>query len=762
VTPVCFTVQAVVTTSDLEFGVCDLDFGCCTIHESVKQSFKLTNKSILSQQFGFVGLPDCLEVQPNDGFGTLLPLETVTLDVIFSPKAAKEFKMNLLCRTLINRDFSIPCKGVGVLTPLELSRQVINFKATSVFDTSTATLYIINSHTSTNEFTHPVPRIGAGEVFPVGPTSFEFKVPQDAPITISPCVGTLLPGQKVQLEVRFSPVLDSDDIRLEAVKIKAKLQAEKEEREREEAAEREKKESDMSINKKKFSTVSKLSVSRSKSKPSLSSTPSLSSPSSTNTATPGSDAVSLGIDSSVHRAAVTSLLRQFKGRLQSVTVPCYIAAGQAGGPGELSYSIHNTLYLEVHCPAVRPEVMVVSDDGRHVIDFGSISVGQTCSKSITLLSIWDKQMKLKSTVLDPAGPFQIRNAFRNLLPGETHTILLTFTPHRGHIFQEYLEIRTLNSTLCLTFKGCGVSPVVSVNVEDGVLDMKAVLAGEFVEKSFTIENLSPLPIEFIIAQDSLSHLRQIKAQNIPAYLGALEPHKTKNYVGPQNKCGRNVFDIVPATGTINAGETKEIMVTFAPDHESDLFSDGVRIKLFSQKCFSEGQEESHFFQVIGRGKSQIMYLEGCDPFQPPETSLACLPKPVQDEEAAELRPRSAQSSTVMSPPVLITMEIAMNSEFFEPVTTHIFVGCVQTMAGAARRAGEFSVEGLQGHKYFTVQPQKGTVEADSRKSIVFTCLPPSDIDPTKVLEETVTLALKNDVITELVPVFIRARIVQPE
>lgn len=61
----------------------------------------------------FVILPDmgytpCLffqfvEVQPNDGFGTLLPLETIDLEVIFSPKKAKDYKFELNCKSLINR-----------------------------------------------------------------------------------------------------------------------------------------------------------------------------------------------------------------------------------------------------------------------------------------------------------------------------------------------------------------------------------------------------------------------------------------------------------------------------------------------------------------------------------------------------------------------------------------------------------------------------------------------------------------------------------
>lgn len=62
------------------------------------------------------------------------------------------------------RDFKIKCCGVGVHPPLELSQQVIHFAATALNDVSLATLHVINSHTSSNEYTHPVPRIGKGKI----------------------------------------------------------------------------------------------------------------------------------------------------------------------------------------------------------------------------------------------------------------------------------------------------------------------------------------------------------------------------------------------------------------------------------------------------------------------------------------------------------------------------------------------------------------------------------------------------------------------
>ena len=56
--PVQFSINAIVTTSDLEFNVSDIDFGHCTIYEAVTKSVLLTNNSMLPQQFGFVGLPE--------------------------------------------------------------------------------------------------------------------------------------------------------------------------------------------------------------------------------------------------------------------------------------------------------------------------------------------------------------------------------------------------------------------------------------------------------------------------------------------------------------------------------------------------------------------------------------------------------------------------------------------------------------------------------------------------------------------------------
>lgn len=50
-----------------------------------------------------------VEVQPGDGFGTLLPQESLKIDLIFSANKAKEYRFQLCCKTKTDR---LACKHV--------------------------------------------------------------------------------------------------------------------------------------------------------------------------------------------------------------------------------------------------------------------------------------------------------------------------------------------------------------------------------------------------------------------------------------------------------------------------------------------------------------------------------------------------------------------------------------------------------------------------------------------------------------------------
>ena len=69
---------------------------------------------------------------------------------------------------------------------------------------------------------------------------------------------------------------------------------------------------------------------------------------------------------------------------------------------------------------------------------------------------------------------------------------LTLTPCHDFSpqFREMLEVRTDTSVLHLTLAGHGVSPVVSLSVENQLFDVGAVLVNEYCEKVFKVSHCS--------------------------------------------------------------------------------------------------------------------------------------------------------------------------------------------------------------------------------------------------------------------------------
>uniref|UniRef100_A0A8D1SZ79 Cilia and flagella associated protein 74 n=1 Tax=Sus scrofa TaxID=9823 RepID=A0A8D1SZ79_PIG len=632
--PVGFTLHAVVTTSDLELSPSVVDFGYCTISEAVRTHVGLCNHSLLPQGFGFVRLPKCVDVQPNDGFGTILPLETLQLDVIFQPTKAKEYSFELVCKSEINRCFKLTCRAVGVRPPLELSHHQIKFAATSLYDTSVASLYVINSHVSLNSLTHSVPRIGSEDASPVGPTSFEFLLPPDLPITISPLVGTVWPGKQCLLQVAFRPVLPSELIHQEAFQALIK-----------EA------ESKSSVRGGEQSVSILQLQNRDRSFRSSSSQP------------PELQKQDLTSSSQEYQAAQAALTRSFPGKFDKFVIPCVVASGDTKdrkGTEPLSFSPHNTLYLELWCPAVAPSIVVTSDKGKTISNFGDVAVGHHGLKKVSIQNICPEDLHLEYSVLNPSGPFVLLNPISRLPSGETQVLELSFSPRESCVAQETLDIVTKRGSLHLTLTGTGVASTVTCSIEGDVLHMGYVIAGESVSSGFKLQNSSSLPIKFSVQLDSLS-TRTRNQHQLPQFLAA--PAQRTEVVGTQNLSGQSVFSVVPVEGVMDPGRAQDFTVTFSPDHESLYFSDRLQVVLFEKKI-------SHQIILKGAAREHMMFVEGGDPVDVPVESLAVIPAfdPERREEAEELKP------------ILVTLAYVQQDTDTPapPATRELQVGCIRT------------------------------------------------------------------------------------
>ncbi|XP_033623378.1 cilia- and flagella-associated protein 74 isoform X5 [Fukomys damarensis] len=692
--PVGFTVHAIVTTSDLELCPSALDFGYCTIYEAIRASISLCNHSLLPQEFGFVGLPKFVDIQPNDGFGTILPLETLQLQVLFQPTKAREYSFELVCKSKINRCFKLSCHAVGVHPPLELSHYQIKFAATALYDTSVALLYVTNSHLTMS----PLPRVvPSGGPCPGGPTSFEFLPPKDAPITISPLVGTVLPGKRCLVRVAFQPTLPHKLVSQEALQTLSK------------ESEAKPLQKDVATQRKDVRVQDQLGQA------------------------PTLQKQELEARADEYQAAQATLARTFQGRFDKFMVPCAVASGDVKDKRELeplSFSPHNMLYLELWCPAVAPAVVVTSDRGKTVIDFGHIAVGHHSIKKVSLQNICLEDLAVDFSVLNPQGPFFLVNTPSRLRAGETRVLALSFSPHESVLAQERLEVVTKRGALPLTLLGTGVASLITCSLDGDVLDMGYVLARESISMGFKLQNDSLLPIKFSVQLDSLSGSRAPTQKELPQFL-TTQPQRT-DIVGTQNHSGQSVFSVTPVTGIMDPGRAQDFTVTFSPDHESLYFSDRLQVVLFEKKV-------SHQIQLKGAAREHMMFVEGGDPLDVPVESLTMIPASDTEhrEEAEELKP------------VLLTLNyIQLNTDQpAPPAARELRVGCIRTTQPSLKKTVEFGLDGIAWlqHKGFSIEPSRGSVDRGQTKTISVSWAPPADFDPDQPLMVSTLLQLRGDV-----------------
>ncbi len=74
---------------------------------------------------GFGRLPKGVSISPGDGYGMLLPLETISLTFSFMPSLTGPYNFQLECQTPLNTKFSLPCTAMARLPAITLSHNHI-------------------------------------------------------------------------------------------------------------------------------------------------------------------------------------------------------------------------------------------------------------------------------------------------------------------------------------------------------------------------------------------------------------------------------------------------------------------------------------------------------------------------------------------------------------------------------------------------------------------------------------------------------------
>ncbi|XP_067384004.1 cilia- and flagella-associated protein 74 isoform X2 [Channa argus] len=718
-----FTVHAVVTSSNLQFDQTEVDFGYCSIYQSVKSTVRLTNLSLLPQDFGFLGIPEFIDVQPNDGFGTLLPHETLEIDLIFSASKAKEYSFRLTCKSGANRDFLLNCRAVGVRPPLELSHSLVQFGATAVGDQSTAILYLINKHTERAQSKQQVTSAFKDAVTPGTPRLFSFTTPEHSEIHISPSAGRLLPGERCLVQVMFRPRLVEQEIREEALRLhyQSKLLHEKELERTRQAEQKSKKDTSVESTKGKKAPVNakNCKVSDDLKTDKLSESP---------------DPADIQPGSELYEQARASLLYSFTQCYSEYTIPCFISDGdppEEDRQAQPAWSPFNTLYVKLQCLAVQPPLVVISNNGNNIIDFQQVAVGEKAIKTFTVQNISKESLDLSASLLDIIGTFSLLNALRCIRPGEKHTLILAFSPTQEKKYCETLEVRNKTITLEMTLVGEGVVPAVTLSHPGCLLDFGYVLKNESKSQILKLHNNSRLSVGFKVLLASISPFKpQGGADKVALLLGSYRDSQILSIVGTQNYSGLSVFSVVPIEGSIAPGQSQDITVIFQPDHSSVNYSDTLTIELTnkSKVCVMD---------LKGAASSHNMYLYGADVLTVPIESLLPPLITCQPQLTGNTEPKVMEKDHM---PVLVTLRATYRGGVIVPAMRELHVGCIHSV----KKSGEFywdSVPSLQ-QQGFSVEPIKGSVEAGEKRTITVTWTPQSGYKPYEVVKTCVPLTLK--------------------
>ena len=557
--PATFTLKGSLTTSDVLIEPKSLDFGQIGLGEATGLHLKLTNLARLPQKFGFCNLRKGLQVQPNDGFGTLLPGQSSQLVVSYTPDISGTHKFPLDLRTLLGRHMQIPCRAVVTSLPVVIDRNRITMPCTEVGRSSVTSVELRNQSPS-SAFT------------------FQFAVPTSSRVKVSPNVGKLAPGAIARLEVVYTPLeSDFEELRGKQPQRPARSAAVPPDGaggEAEGETEKENAQSGVPAG----------------------------GGSGEGPASPGSPAKQPPRQSRVGIAS-----RGEWATSGSVTIPCYLREEEASRGAQPEHSKRSLaarenqgldegakelgkeampIHLQVVTSAKLPELVADGlewrpESGCYQLSFGEVALGERVLKTLTVCNNGPRATTPRVGALHHTETFHVVNRSRLLGPGDEHGFLLAYNPERAGKHREVLQLTSEHSTVRVALVGTGISP--SFEVDRDALDLGDVYKGETKSESFTIENTSPFPLKYKLQLKEGAHT---------------------------NIGGTPVFVVKPSEGTIpSKGEssdgTQQVEVTFLPDHEYLYFENVLSILV-------PNQEEDVTVKLQGRSWDKGMYLVGGD------------------------------------------------------------------------------------------------------------------------------------------------------
>jgi hypothetical protein len=584
--PVTFLLRAQVTSSDLVFEPPSLDFGSCVMNENTALTLRISNPSSLPQTFGFVGSMPGVTFSPNDGFGHILPGETLERIVSFQPSIPGPQSLAITAKTLAGRSFSLPLTAMGIQPVISVSHNKIRFPATSINDTSMVSLMLTNKTER--------------------PQAFEFGLPPDAgELMFIPNVGEIPPQSNFRVQVEFTPKPSDSD----AQSLKQNgdggdtgaqaLNEDGAEGEADVAGEEGHDASNQWYRWRKFTATCFI-------RPSASARPfSAQSRPASNASTRGVPTGDADADQGSNRGSVM-------GNVFTSTA-------------STSQRSMQQLSLNIETCAILPDISLKTDlpenpeKGSYELDFGPVPVGQRITRVIEILNNSATQEAIiKIAPLNSQEVFGHVNALlgRSIGPGGTFRSLLSFKPQERERYMEMLTFHGARTSVRVALKGLGIAPELKVEPKEALdkgFDMGDVFVGEQSEKKIVVTNVCPFPLAFSML-----------------FRGIPDP----------NLLMKPSFFARPSEGKLAQGESAEITIVFQPSNQRPYFREVMTIHV-------PNQQEMLTVPLVGRCWAEGLFISG--PSYPPPMEDPFMEEKLK-QVVAEKAAREAAALTGAAPP----------------------------------------------------------------------------------------------------------------
>jgi hypothetical protein len=555
--PVVWRLRCRLASGKITLSQETFDFGSCFITHSAMVPVTLTNDSPFLQKVAFVGMPREIDIQPSSGFVSILPFRSVVQNLIFSPKSAADSSGAFTIQTKLGEKITLRYKGEGLESPFSFSETILRMEPVPDGDYGVMSTYVTNNSkkiTRTLEFC--IPADVASDATPE--TTLLAPKTQRSFLTISPKVLVLEPHQRARVEVLFEPKVmeanrllaapfvpaleieedppeEEEDPKAKAAKAKGgkkKGEAAAEEEEEEERRRQEEKKVQQRLAREAKLEEWESNVALARTSRTLANDqrekeyP-------TNTMSMASNVV-YSDEAPPHDP------KEPWSRHAKHCIPCVVKSDQAGHENSI-------LYLEVHTTVVMPALVA----SPQALTFGEVTPNSSTIKSVEIRNQSDHTLELTMLSLGVNSPFTVLNVLRSLKPGQAHFAVLEFAPRSQRNFSSELIIRAGNTTVSIALLGNCVSPKVTVEPSDSMLDMGDVLEGDTVSRSITVNNTSTFAFNY--------RLEKFGEQ------------------GESNVKGLSEFFFVPGESSVPAQESQEIALHFSPDHASADYQTNIQL-----------------------------------------------------------------------------------------------------------------------------------------------------------------------------------------